>query len=118
VSRETSLVRPVTSAGEVERAAARIGVGLGLTTAEKLAGFADSLSSRGVGLGVISASDAATALERHVVDSLRAVRAVQASARTAYDLGSGGGLPGIPVAAALPELHVTLVETRRLRAAW
>lgn len=34
------------------------------------------------------------------------------------DLGSGAGLPGIPVAVARPELRVTLIEPRQLRVAF
>ncbi len=33
-----------------------------------------------------------------------------ASARTVADLGAGAGVPGIPLAVALPEAHVWLVE--------
>lgn len=40
------------------------------------------------------------------------------AATTVLDLGSGVGLPGIVVAAALPRLRVLLVERRRRRAAF
>src|SRR5204862_348601 len=36
----------------------------------------------------------------------------------AYDLGSGAGLPGIPVAIARPYLRITLVDAQRRRVAW
>ncbi|MCA9289695.1 MAG: 16S rRNA (guanine(527)-N(7))-methyltransferase RsmG [Phycisphaerales bacterium] len=49
---------------------------------------------------------------RHVFDSLTLVPYVlQAGASTLADIGSGGGLPGIPLAIVLPDLSVTLVET-------
>jgi 16S rRNA (guanine527-N7)-methyltransferase len=48
----------------------------------------------------------------HVIDSLSAVPLLrEAGARTILDLGSGGGLPGIPLAIVLPELRVLLVES-------
>lgn len=49
------------------------------------------------------------AVEKHLLDSLAVVPEV-ASAKTVLDLGTGGGLPGIPLAIVLPELRVTLVD--------
>ena len=47
----------------------------------------------------------------HVLDSLSAVPWLQArSPEHILDLGSGGGYPGLPLAAALPDVAVTLVE--------
>jgi 16S rRNA (guanine527-N7)-methyltransferase len=46
-------------------------------------------------------------------DALRAVRLVQACEGPIVDVGSGGGSPGIPLAAALPEREVTLLEAER-----
>jgi 16S rRNA (guanine527-N7)-methyltransferase len=39
-------------------------------------------------------------------------------ARTLVDVGSGGGMPGIPLKIARPELEVTLVEADRRKAAF
>jgi 16S rRNA (guanine527-N7)-methyltransferase len=48
----------------------------------------------------------------HVIDSLTAVDAIRArGVDRLLDLGSGGGFPGIPLAAALPDLRVTLLES-------
>jgi 16S rRNA (guanine527-N7)-methyltransferase len=46
-------------------------------------------------------------------DALRAVELVQAYEGPIVDVGSGGGSPGIPVATALPEREVTLLEAER-----
>jgi 16S rRNA (guanine527-N7)-methyltransferase len=108
----------VISPREVSEATARLEFHIDQLQADKLARFGSALASRGLELGVVAASDASVILERHVLDSLRGVRAVRSVDRSAYDLGSGGGLPGVPIAIALPELRVTLVEARRLRAAW
>jgi 16S rRNA (guanine527-N7)-methyltransferase len=99
-------------------AAASLGLEVRSDAAQKLARYVQALGSRGVELGVVGRSDVDAVLPRHVLDSLRGVRAVRPGDRTAYDLGSGGGLPGIPIAIVLPELGMTLVESRRLRAAW
>lgn len=57
-------------------------------------------------------TDAADAVDQHLADSwvaldLPAVRA----ARRAADLGTGAGIPALPLAVALPELHIALVES-------
>jgi 16S rRNA (guanine527-N7)-methyltransferase len=47
----------------------------------------------------------------HVVDSLAAVPWLRAQgAARSLDLGSGGGFPGLPIAAALPDATVSLLE--------
>jgi 16S rRNA (guanine527-N7)-methyltransferase len=56
--------------------------------------------------------DPAQGVDVHVADSLAGleVAALRAASRIA-DLGSGGGFPGLALAAALPAAHVTLVES-------
>ncbi len=46
-------------------------------------------------------------------DSLRGVEVVQGLDGPVVDVGSGGGAPGIPLAAALPDRKVTLLEAER-----
>lgn len=48
--------------------------------------------------------------ERHVWDSLQLADHVEDGARIC-DLGSGAGFPGLILAAAVPGVHVTLIET-------
>ncbi len=56
-------------------------------------------------------SDPDLAWSRHVLDSLTLLPyLVAAEAATVIDVGSGGGLPGMVLAIAMPELHVTLLE--------
>lgn len=61
-----------------------------------------------------------SAWERHVADSAQLFELRPAGARSWIDLGAGGGLPGLPVAALAaekaPELRVTLVEADRRKA--
>jgi 16S rRNA (guanine527-N7)-methyltransferase len=49
-------------------------------------------------------------------DSLRAVGVVAAFEGPIVDVGSGGGAPGIPLAAALPDRQVTLLEAEQRKA--
>jgi 16S rRNA (guanine527-N7)-methyltransferase len=46
-------------------------------------------------------------------DSLRGVELVRGFEGPIVDVGSGGGAPGIPLAAALPDREVTLLEAER-----
>ena len=85
---------------------------------ETLLSYEQILLERGVDLGVVSSSDATRIRSRHILDSLRAVGTVRPEDVDAYDLGSGGGLPGVVIAAAAPDLRVGLVEMRRGRVAF
>jgi 16S rRNA (guanine527-N7)-methyltransferase len=49
----------------------------------------------------------------HLDESLAAVEAVRAYDGPIVDVGSGGGAPGIPLAATLPNREVTLLESNR-----
>jgi 16S rRNA (guanine527-N7)-methyltransferase len=61
-----------------------------------------------VNLTAITAPDEVA--DKHLLDSLAVLPEVGAAA-SLLDLGAGPGLPGIPLALALPALQVTLVES-------
>jgi 16S rRNA (guanine527-N7)-methyltransferase len=84
----------------------------------KLEAFEALIRDRAIPLGMVATADEGRLRERHIHDSLRAAPVVSPADRTAYDLGSGAGLPGVVVAIACPDLRMTLVESRRPRAAF
>ncbi|MGH9604467.1 MAG: 16S rRNA (guanine(527)-N(7))-methyltransferase RsmG [Terracidiphilus sp.] len=57
-------------------------------------------------------------LARHFVESIACAQALPAGIRTLLDLGSGAGLPGIPIALCRPEIKVTLAESQGKKAAF
>ena len=79
---------------------------------DRLQAYADLLRERAIELGLIAEGDRERILERHVVDSARAAQHIRTGEWVA-DLGSGAGLPGIPLAIAVPEAGVVLVEPRQ-----
>lgn len=52
-------------------------------------------------------------IERHYAESLAARELLRPSDRVVVDVGSGAGFPGWVLAAARPELEMTLVESRQ-----
>ncbi len=69
-------------------------------------------------LGLLSPRDLDRVWERHILDSLRVVSCLQGPGLPVFDLGSGAGLPGVPVAIARPDMRVLLVEPKARRAAF
>ena len=75
-------------------------------------------------INLTSIRDPAAIAIRHVVDSLAAVplllsrRAAGANVSAFLDLGSGGGFPGVPLAAVVPVERVALVESVGKKAAY
>lgn len=85
---------------------------------ELLERFATLLLERAVPLGLVAESDRDRLWERHVMDSLRALPCLPPPAHVVVDVGSGAGLPGVPVAVARPDCQVILVEQKARRAAF
>jgi 16S rRNA (guanine527-N7)-methyltransferase len=66
--------------------------------------------------GLTGVKDPAEARRVLLEDSLRGAAVVEEFQGPIVDVGSGGGAPGIPLAAALPDRDVTLVEAERRKA--
>ena len=71
--------------------------------------FVAKLASDGVTRGLIGPREVPRLWERHVLNSAAVAEAVPEGARV-VDVGSGAGLPGIPLGLARPDVALTLVE--------
>lgn len=71
--------------------------------------YADLLATEGVVRGLIGPREAPRLWDRHLLNSA-VLGEVLSEGSTVCDIGSGAGLPGIVLAIARPDLHLTLVE--------
>jgi 16S rRNA (guanine527-N7)-methyltransferase len=92
-------------------------VGLSPRQRAALDRFVELLGDVAAPRGLVGERDRARIRVRHVEDSLRAVRYLH-EARRCTDLGSGAGLPGIPLAIARPQIRFRLVEAQVRRVAF
>ncbi len=77
--------------------------------------YVDILLSRGIEWGLIGPREGERLWDRHVLNSV-APAALLAQGAAVADVGSGAGLPGIPLAILRPDLRVTLIEPLLRRA--
>ncbi|AOW93914.1 16S rRNA (guanine(527)-N(7))-methyltransferase [Rhodococcus sp. WMMA185] len=89
-----------------EQAAARQVFGERFEIAER---YHKSLASDGVERGLIGPREVPRLWERHLLNCA-VVSELIAEGESVVDVGSGAGLPGIPLSIARPDLHITLVE--------
>lgn len=82
---------------------------------DQLDAYVQWLGDEGSRVGGIGPGEARRLWERHICDSL-AFGCDGAGIASLVDVGSGVGLPGIPLAVAFPETEVTLVERSGRRA--
>jgi 16S rRNA (guanine527-N7)-methyltransferase len=79
--------------------------------------FAERLATAGVERGLIGPREAPRIWERHVLNCAVVAELVPDGARL-VDVGSGAGLPGIPLALARPDVSIVLVEPLARRVDW
>lgn len=79
--------------------------------------YVEHLATTGVEWGLIGPREVPRLWDRHVLNCAVLADLVPQSA-TVIDVGSGAGLPGIPLALARPDLAVTLVEPLERRCVW
>jgi 16S rRNA (guanine527-N7)-methyltransferase len=103
--------------GVLQRGLADLGIALPGATRDAIDGHVRLLLAWTRAINLTAIRDPADVALRHVVDSLTALPWLGTrSVGRLLDLGSGGGFPGIPLAAAMPRVEVTLAEPIRKKA--
>lgn len=105
----------------LERGLAQMGLTDNPSLAGKLAVYIEAIEEWNPAYGLVGASGDELVI-KHILDSLAPVSLIRAALdasqgpRTLVDVGTGAGLPGIPLALAMPDVGVTLLDrmTRRI----
>ena len=112
--RSQSIPAAAVEADAIASAASEFGLPLSASQSQTLARYAALLQRWNTVHNLTAIEAPSHVLTHHLLDSLAIVPEVQRAAggRSArvLDVGAGGGLPGIPLAIAAPNLHVTLVD--------
>lgn len=114
VSRETgsSSDLSVTTAAGTGSAAELFGAGWAIAQA-----YAEALSTSGVERGLIGPREVPRLWHRHLLNCVVLEELIPSGVDLA-DVGSGAGLPGMPLAIARPDLSVSLIEPLLRRVVW
>lgn len=98
---------------ELQVGLAALGLDLPAAMQSKLLGYVALLSKWNRTYNLTAIRDESEMVTQHLLDSLSVLSVVQESAlagRRWADVGSGAGLPGIPLAIVRPDLDMTLIE--------
>jgi len=86
--------------------------------AEKLIAYLELLAKWNQTYNLTAIRDPLQAVSHHLLDSLSVLRELPEHPGAFADVGSGGGLPGIPIAIAEPARSVTLNDTNEKKGAF
>jgi 16S rRNA (guanine527-N7)-methyltransferase len=100
----------MSEAALLDRGLAELKLDLSPDARKKLLDFAALLGKWNRVYNLTAIRSPEQAITHHLLDSLVVLPPLAGIARLA-DIGSGGGLPGIPLAIARPELQITSIET-------
>lgn len=101
------------TAADIDAGLAAAGHALGDGEAAQLADYLNLLLQWNRVHNLTGIRDRRELIDRHLAESLALELHIAGNA--VADIGSGGGLPGIPLAVRLPGHHFTLIESRRKR---
>lgn len=95
-----------------------LGLALDPSTAERMERFAGVFLRASERMNLTSVTDPREAAIKHFSDALSLLLIPVPNHEKVIDVGSGGGFPGVPLAIARPDLHVTLLDATRKKTAF
>src|SRR5690349_1312230 len=98
--------------------AARTGSSLTPEQHDLLGRYIDLLLDANQRMNLTRIADRESAEVHHVGDALTLLRFIPVGPQRLADVGSGGGVPGIPLAIARPDVQIVLIESTRKKAAF
>ncbi|WP_409521513.1 16S rRNA (guanine(527)-N(7))-methyltransferase RsmG [Pseudomonas sp.] len=98
-------------ARELSQGARQLGVTLDAAQTQRLLGYLALLIKWNKAYNLTAVRDPDEMVSRHLLDSLSVVPFVAEGGERWLDVGSGGGMPGIPLAILFPERHFTLLDS-------
>jgi 16S rRNA (guanine527-N7)-methyltransferase len=95
-----------------------LGVSLEGPALEQLARYFGALLAMNEEMNLTAIREPAEVWEKHGLDALSLVPLLSPQVKTLLDVGSGGGVPGLVLAIARPDVRVTLLEATQKKAAF
>ncbi len=106
----------MTQAAQLEEGLATLGIDLPDVSQQKLIDYAALLYKWNKTYSLTALREEEKAVSHHLLDSLSVLPFVPSG--RLLDVGSGGGMPGIPLAIARPDLRVTLLDSNSKKTAF
>jgi len=108
----------MTPQAALERGLGELALALPAGALEKFQAYLELLAKWNNTYNLTAIRDPLQAVSHHVLDSLSVVRDLSDCAGALADIGSGGGLPGIPIAIAEPDRRVILNDANEKKGAF
>ena len=106
----------MTLAGKLAQGVAELRLGLPAYAEQRLIDYVALIQKWNKTYNLTAVRETQSMLSHHLLDCLAVLPHV--SAQTILDVGSGAGLPGVPLALALPQARVTLLDSSHKKAAF